>query len=80
MKEKIPAMPYLIWTLIFTLIPLILVIYFAFTNQSGEFTVNNFASVSAFAPVIMRSITRFNINFNMFDFSLSFILLYFKAK
>ena len=56
MKEKISAMPYLIWTLIFTLIPLILVIYFAFTNQSGEFTVNNFASVSAFAPVIMRSI------------------------
>ena len=56
MKEKIPAMPYLIWTLIFTLIPLILVIYFAFTNQRGEFTVNNFASVSAFAPVIMRSI------------------------
>lgn len=56
MKEKISAMPYLIWTLIFTLIPLILVIYFAFTNQSGKFTVNNFASVSAFAPVIMRSI------------------------
>ena len=56
MKEKIPAMPYIIWTLIFTLIPLILVIYFAFTNQNGEFTVNNFANVSAFAPVIMRSI------------------------
>lgn len=56
MKTKIPAIPYLIWTLVFILVPLVLVIYFAFTNQSGDFTIKNFADVSTFAPVIMRSV------------------------
>lgn len=56
MKTKIPAIPYLIWTLVFILVPLILVIYFAFTNQKGDFTIKNFADVSTFAPVIMRSV------------------------
>lgn len=56
MKTKIPAMPYIIWTLIFILIPLFLVIYFAFTDIDGNFTVNNFAQVSTFMPVIIRSI------------------------
>lgn len=56
MKTKIPAIPYLIWTLVFILVPLILVIYFAFTNQRGDFTIKNFADVSTFAPVIMRSV------------------------
>ncbi|MEI0594363.1 ABC transporter permease [Brachyspira pilosicoli] len=56
MKTKIPAIPYLIWTLVFILVPLVLVIYFAFTNQRGDFTIKNFADVSTFAPVIMRSV------------------------
>lgn len=56
MKTKIPAIPYLIWALVFILVPLILVIYFAFTNQRGDFTIKNFADVSTFAPVIMRSV------------------------
>lgn len=56
MKTKIPAVPYLIWTLVFVLVPLVLVIYFAFTDQSGNFTLNNFANVTAFTPVIIRSV------------------------
>ncbi|CRF31865.1 ABC transporter permease [Brachyspira suanatina] len=56
MKTKIPAIPYLIWTLVFVLVPLFLVIYFAFTNQRGDFTLNNFANVTGFTPVIIRSV------------------------
>ena len=56
MKTKIPAIPYLIWTLVFVLVPLFLVIYFAFTNQRGDFTLNNFANVTGFTPVIVRSV------------------------
>ena len=56
MKTKIPAIPYLIWTLIFVLVPLFLVIYFAFTNQKGDFTLDNFANVTSFTPVIVRSV------------------------
>lgn len=56
MKTKIPAVPYLIWTLVFVLVPLFLVIYFAFTNQKGDFTLDNFANAASFTPVIVRSV------------------------
>ena len=56
MKTKIPAIPYLIWTLVFVLVPLLLIIYFAFTNVQGKFTLDNFANVTSFTPVIMRSV------------------------
>lgn len=56
MKTKIPAIPYLIWTLVFVLVPLFLIIYFAFTNNKGSFTLNNFANVTGFTPVIIRSV------------------------
>lgn len=56
MKTKIPAIPYIIWTVVFVLVPLLLVIYFAFTNQNNEFTLKNFSDVTGYIPVIMRSI------------------------
>lgn len=56
MKTKIPAIPYVVWTLIFVVAPLLLVIYFAFMNQSNEFTLKNFSDVTGYIPVIMRSI------------------------
>lgn len=33
--------PYLLWMVLFTLIPLIFVVYYAFTDPSGHFTLNN---------------------------------------
>ena len=56
MKTKIPAIPYLIWTLVFVLVPLFLIIYFAFTNKDGSITLDNFAQVTVFMPVIIRSV------------------------
>lgn len=57
MKTKIPSLPYIIWTLIFVIAPLFLVLYFAFTGTNGGgFTVKNFSEVTNYLPVIMRSI------------------------
>ena len=42
MKRHWYATPYALWMLIFTIVPLIFVGYFAFTTKSGEFTVLNF--------------------------------------
>ena len=39
MKRSWYATPYALWMLMFTVVPLLFVCYFAFTTKSGEFTV-----------------------------------------
>ena len=70
MKNRISAFPYTVWTAIFILVPLLLVVYFAFTAQAPiavdvdntpietetVFTLDNISAVAAFAPVLVRSI------------------------
>ncbi len=36
--------PYSLWMIVFTVIPLFLVAYYAFTNKAGQFTMENFAN------------------------------------
>ena len=50
------AMPYIVWMIIFTVIPLILVTYFAFTDGNGTFTMANISEVKDYVAVIFRSI------------------------
>ena len=42
MKRRWYATPYALWMLIFTIVPLLFVVYFAFTTRDGAFTVENF--------------------------------------
>lgn len=56
MKSKILAIPYIIWILIFTLIPLGLVIFFALTTQDGNFTFSNIIAMNDYLDVLFRSI------------------------
>ena len=42
MKRRWFATPYALWMLIFTIVPLLFVVYFAFTTRDGAFTVENF--------------------------------------
>lgn len=39
------AYPYLVWMVAFIVIPLLLIIYYGFTNEAGEFTLNNIALI-----------------------------------
>ena len=41
MRTKALAAPYIVWMVIFTVVPLAMVAYFAFTTNSGEFTFTN---------------------------------------
>ncbi len=51
------ALPYVLWVLFFTVIPFILVIYFAFTaKDAGNFTMENIANASKYFPVLIRSV------------------------
>ena len=56
MRSKAASIPYLIWMVLFTVIPLGLVVFFAFTDTSGNFTIANISQVGQYMPVLMRSI------------------------
>ncbi len=42
-KRSLFASPYSLWMILFTLLPVILIGYYAFTNKSGAFTLDNFS-------------------------------------
>lgn len=47
--------PYILWSALFIVIPLFIVVYFSFTNQSGQFTLDNIAGIAGYADIIWRS-------------------------
>ncbi len=56
MKSKRPAIPYLGWMLVFTIVPLLMVIYFAFTNDQGQFSLEPFQNASVYSEVFLYSL------------------------
>lgn len=57
MKTKALASPYLLWMLLFTIVPLAIVAYFAFTDsQTGEFTLKNIINLGNYMPILIKSI------------------------
>ncbi len=42
MKRSYYASPYAVWMVMFTVVPLLFVVYFAFTGRDGAFTLDNF--------------------------------------
>ena len=55
MKKLISA-PYILWMAVFIIVPLLMVAYFAFTTDTGEFTLDNLAAVSQYSNIFIRSI------------------------
>ena len=56
MKNRLLAGPYLLWMVVFTLIPLGIVLYYAFTDSvTGSFTLANLAKISIYLPIFFRS-------------------------
>lgn len=56
MKLKFLSAPYLVWMVIFILVPLLMVAYFAFTSSDGGFTIRNISEVGQYANIFVRSI------------------------
>lgn len=57
MKKQWLAAPYIVWMLLFTLIPLGIVLYFAFTDSvTGAFTFANITGIADYASIFLRSI------------------------
>ena len=56
MKRSWFAAPYAIWMLLFTIVPLVFVCYFAFTTKSGAFTMDNLTVILKYTPVLLDSL------------------------
>ncbi len=54
--SKLLSAPYTVWMTIFIVLPMLLVGYFAFTDKSGSFTMENMLSVGQYSNVFLRSI------------------------
>ncbi len=57
MKQlKVLSLPYLVWMVIFILVPLLMVAYFAFTNDDGSWTIHHISEVGQYSNIFVRSI------------------------
>ena len=56
-KKQWLAGPYVVWMIIFTVVPLCVVAYYALTDSiTGEFTLKNLANVGNYLPIFLRSV------------------------
>ena len=56
MKRSWYATPYALWMLMFTIVPLLFVCYYAFTTADGAFTLDNIAKIFTYSPVLLDSL------------------------
>ena len=56
MKTKTPAIPYVVWMAVFVVVPLLLIVVYAFTNYDGKFTLENFTNLDVFLQVCGNSL------------------------
>ena len=54
-KQAPLAIPYVIWMAIFVVVPIIMVVIYAFSTADGTFTLENFSSIMDYAVVFGRS-------------------------
>lgn len=48
--------PYLVWSLLFIIAPLIMVAYYAFTDRTGAFSLNSVEQIPSYIPTILLSV------------------------
>lgn len=54
--EKIAAAPYLLWSAIFIVVPLAMVVYYSLTDAQGNFTFDNLVTIYGYADTLLLSI------------------------
>ena len=54
--ERIAGAPYLVWSAIFIIAPLLFVVYFALTDRNGAFTLENITSLTSYSHTFVMSL------------------------
>ncbi|MBQ3498669.1 MAG: ABC transporter permease [Clostridia bacterium] len=79
LKAKLVASPYIVWSAIFIIAPLIFVAYYAFTDSSGAFTLENIFELSKYTTTFLRSVW-FGIVATIICLIIAFPLAYFISQ
>lgn len=56
LSTKLLDKPYLVWTVLFIIAPLLMVAYYAFTDKSGSFSLDSVAQIPSYLPTILLSV------------------------
>ena len=56
LSGKLLDKPYMVWTVLFIIAPLVMVLYYALTDVSGAFTLSNFSQIGNYFSTILESI------------------------
>ena len=56
LSQKMLDKPYLLWSVLFIIVPLVMVVVYAFTDKTGAFTFSNIAQIKNYFPTILLSV------------------------
>ena len=56
MRKRLISVPYIVWMVVFIVVPLILVFYYAFTDKAGNFSLGNITSIGQYSSIFVISI------------------------
>ena len=56
LAQKLCTSPHIVWSAIFIVVPLIMVVYYAFTDANGAFTFDNITRLGDYTTTFLRSI------------------------
>ena len=56
LARKLLDKPYFVWSVMFIIVPLVMVAYYAFTDKSGAFTFNNIVEINNYIPTLLLSV------------------------
>ncbi len=56
LMHSIAAAPHVFWAIMFIVLPLLIVLYYAFTDDNGSFSFSNIASLTDYADIFLLSI------------------------
>ena len=56
LMTRLAGAPYIVWAVLFIIVPLCMVAYYAFTDKNGNFTFDNMLSIGKYTDTIILSI------------------------
>ncbi len=77
--QKMAAAPHIVWMVMFIVAPMLFVLYFAFTDENGHFSLSNITSLSQYSNVFILSIA-FALIATVVCLIIGYPLAYFMAK
>ncbi len=77
--QKLAATPHLVWMVMFIVAPMLFVVYFAFTNAEGQFSLENIAELSKYGNTFILSIA-FALIATVICLLIGYPLAYFMAR